>query len=327
MNRKLPLVSVVLSVYNAEVYLDEAIQSILNQTYTNFEFIIINDGSTDNSLKIIKKYRNTDDRIILISRENKGLTESLNEGILKSKGKYIARMDADDISMPKRFEAQVEFLELNIDVGICGTWVEVFGQNLKTNIWKLSTHNSRLKTELVFSSCFAHPSVMIRKDVLINNKLSYDKKYPNAEDFQLWTELADLTNFANINKVLLKYRVLETSITRIADKNNEEREKIIYKILNHYLQKLELSNTTEEDILHYNLSVNSRMKINDISFDELKRYFKKLELANNNKNIFNSNELKKVLGKKWFWNIIYRKNLKAIFSKYFLYGVWGILTK
>jgi len=114
-------VSIVMSVYNAQKYLDEAIESILNQTYSNFEFIIINDGSTDKSLEIIENYAKKDSRIIVINRENKGLIYSLNEGIRKANGKYIARMDADDISLPQRLEKQVEFMEKNKNIGICGT--------------------------------------------------------------------------------------------------------------------------------------------------------------------------------------------------------------
>ena len=116
-----PLVSVVLSVYNAEKHIVEAIESILTQSYKNFEFIIIDDGSTDGSLEIIKSY--DDERIILISRENKGLIASLNEGIEQAKGKYIARMDADDISLSSRFEEQVTFMEMHEEVGICGTTI------------------------------------------------------------------------------------------------------------------------------------------------------------------------------------------------------------
>ena len=106
-------------VYNGELYLAQAIDSILNQTYKNFEFIILNDGSNDNSLNIINDYQKEDDRIVLISRENKGLVYSLNEGIEKSKGKYIARMDADDICLPMRFEKQIELME-NENLDICG---------------------------------------------------------------------------------------------------------------------------------------------------------------------------------------------------------------
>lgn len=162
----MPLISVVMPVYNAELYLDEAIQSITNQTYKKFEFIIINDGSTDKSLEIIKKYKDEYSRIVLISRENKGLVFSLNEGISKAKGKYIARMDADDISLSTRLEEQVAFMEENQEIGVCGSWVEVFGDNRKNTIWKMPKSNEELKTRLLFSVPVAHPSVMMRKEIL-----------------------------------------------------------------------------------------------------------------------------------------------------------------
>ncbi|HAS7841575.1 TPA: glycosyltransferase family 2 protein, partial [Vibrio cholerae] len=140
-----PKISVVMSVYNGEKYLGEAIDSILKQTFSDFEFIIINDGSTDKTLEIIKSYMKKDDRIVLVSRENKGLIVSLNEGLDLAKGQYIARMDADDISIKSRFEKQIEFLDSNPDIGVCGTWVEVFGENIKSKKWKMPTQDPDLK--------------------------------------------------------------------------------------------------------------------------------------------------------------------------------------
>ena len=148
------IVSVVMSVYNSEKYLPEAIESILNQTYTNFEFIIINDGSTDNSLRIIKEYANKDKRIIVISRENKGLIFSLNEGIEVSKGKYIIRMDADDISLPNRLKIQLDFMEKNKDIAICGTVAITFDENNNERVWKVYEDEKMIKAELLFSSPF-----------------------------------------------------------------------------------------------------------------------------------------------------------------------------
>ena len=319
------MISVVMSVYDAEKYLDEAIQSVLNQTYKNFEFIIINDGSTDKSLEIIEKYKQQDGRIVLISRENKGLVVSLNEGIASSKGRYIARMDADDISLPERFEEQVKFMEENLDIGICGSWVKIFGEGIKSSRWRLSCSNKRLKTELLFSSCFAHPSVMLRKEVLIKNNLLYDKNCLHAEDFDLWTKLSFVTNFANINQILIKYRVVNTSITRIA--NPEQRYQILSKIFDKYLIQLNIKNSQEESRLHVNLSLNTRIKDSNLSFKTLERYFDKLVLANNSTKVFSSLELYKVLGKKWIWNLVYKKKIKFIFSKYFFYGVWGVLSR
>lgn len=320
-----PLISVVLAVYNGEKYLVKAIESILNQTYLNFEFIIINDGSTDRSLEIIKSY--DDKRIVLISRENRGLIESLNEGIEKAKGRYIARMDADDISFPKRFEEQIDFMEKNLDIGICGTAVIGFGEDIKESQWKLSLNNKTIKTELLFSSCFAHPTVMIRKELIVKHNLFYNKAFVHAEDFELWTRMAEHTKFANLEMPLLKYRIVQDSVTREADKNIEQRYQTIKSIFKRYLEKLGINNSEEENLLHFNLTVNSRIRDNNIDFNSLKRYLTKILKANDEVKVFDSLELKKVLGKKWLWNVYYRKNIKAIFSKYFFYGTWSILTK
>jgi glycosyltransferase involved in cell wall biosynthesis len=187
-----------MSVYNAELYLKEAIESILNQTYKEFEFIIINDGSTDNSLAIIKDYSNHDSRIILINRENKGLIYSLNEGISKAKGKYIARMDADDISLPNRFEEQIKFLENNLDIGVVGSDAIVFHKDDKS-IWTTYSDSNRTKAELLFSSPLIHPSVMMRKSIIDKYKLFYKKEYIHAEDLELWIRFANVSKLSNIN--------------------------------------------------------------------------------------------------------------------------------
>jgi len=313
------LVSVVMSVYNAENYLEEAILSILNQTYKNFEFIIINDGSTDISLEIIEKYAKKDNRIKVISRENKGLIYSLNEGIKLSKGKYIARMDADDISLPDRFEKQVKFMENNLDVGVCGSSVISFNDSFQKK-WVLYTKNEMLKAESFFSSPFAHPSVMIRKSIIDKYKLFYDKNFIHTEDFELWVKMAKYTNFYNFKEALLKYRISNNSITKIAENNIEERYKIVSKIFNNY-EKLGFRIDYH---LHFILSVNIRLKKSDIKLSELKIYFDKMLKENEKIGIFNNFALKKVLGKRWLWYIYYKKNFKAIFSKYFFYGILGL---
>lgn len=146
------LISVILPVYNGEKYLKEAIESILNQTYTNFEFIIIDDGSKDSSLEIIKEYEKEDERIVAVSRENKGLIATLNEGIEKAKGKYIARMDQDDISLPNRFEEQLKIMENDKEIVVCGSWINVFGENRKEKISKYFQYDKEIKANLIMSS-------------------------------------------------------------------------------------------------------------------------------------------------------------------------------
>lgn len=229
-----PLVSVIMPVYNGELYLDEAIQSILTQTYKNFEFIIINDGSTDNSLDIIKKYMNKDTRIFLINRENKGLIYSLNEGIKKAKGKYIARMDADDISLPARFEKQIEVMESNA-LDICGCHYFEVNENLNYEscfIVPISTDSFRYY--LSNTTPFAHPSVIIRKAFLLNNNLLYGQtQYHSAEDYALWISFWDKkAKFGNVDQFLFKYRNFTNSLSK-TNKSNiaKDRKEISRKFI------------------------------------------------------------------------------------------------
>jgi len=321
-----PIVSVIMPVYNGEKYLREAIQSILNQTFIDFEFIILNDGSTDKTEEIILAY--DDPRIHYIKNEtNLQLVETLNKGIKFAKGKYVARMDADDISLPTRLEEQVKFMEDNPDIGISGSAAIVFGENINTSIWKLLKNNEAIKSELLFSSTFAHPSVIMNKKMILKYNLFYDNNFLHAEDFELWTRMAKVTKMANISKPLLKYRVVENSITREANKNLGERYLIHKKIFNTYLEELDIQNSEEEKKLHFYVSINERIKEHEICFEQLEKYFNKIIDANKSKKIFNNLELKKVLGKKWLANIYYTKNISKVFSKYFLYGIWGLINK
>jgi glycosyltransferase involved in cell wall biosynthesis len=210
-----PLVSVIMPVYNGELYLREAIESILNQTYINFELLIINDGSTDRSEEIIKSYH--DPRIKLINNEkNLKLIASLNKGMTLATGKYIARMDSDDISLPQRLEIQVNFMEENHHISVCGTWVEFLDEdtNTKKMICKFPTASLELKYHMLFRCSFIHPSVMMRASDFQEQNIYYDSDYPCSEDFELWNRINDSMNFYNIPRVLLQYRVTKNGISR-----------------------------------------------------------------------------------------------------------------
>uniref|UniRef100_UPI0011E6F564 glycosyltransferase family 2 protein n=1 Tax=Campylobacter concisus TaxID=199 RepID=UPI0011E6F564 len=298
---KNPVVSVVMSVYNAEKYLDDAIQSILKQTYKNFEFVIINDGSNDRSLEIIKKYKNEDDHIILISRENRGLISSLNEGIAKARGEYIARMDADDISLPFRIEKQLQVMEHDKNIVVCGSWINIFGENINEKVARYFEHDKQIKANLLVSCCFAHPSVMIRKDALTNNNILYDERFKNAEDYYLWTQLAKVGKFYNIPEILLKYRFLETSITRLSDRDFSKRYNILKDTFKEALKAVDL-NITEEDMkIHFIISDNARIKNNKIELKHIKNYFDKILKASENKRVVDLATLKQVLGRRWLY--------------------------
>jgi glycosyltransferase involved in cell wall biosynthesis len=198
-------ITVLMPVYNGEQHLAEAIDSILNQTYTDFEFLIINDGSTDKSVEIIRSYK--DARIRLINNEtNIGVAASLNKGLDLATGDYVARMDGDDISFPRRLEKQVAFMERNPDVGICGTWIKVTGDRVST-IMRYPIDSASIRCTFLFYSALAHPSVIFRKSAFERYRLRYDDSYKGTEDYELWVRAAECFRLANLPEVLLNYRL------------------------------------------------------------------------------------------------------------------------
>lgn len=199
-----PLISIVMPAYNASRYINAAILSILNQTYRNFELIIINDGSTDDTLEKINLFK--DKRIIIINQTNKGLVDTLNRGINLAKAEFIARQDADDISEPTRLEEQIYFFKKSPDTILIGSSMGVIDMDSK----KLHNHyvllsDAEIKLELLIRSPFAHGSVMFRK-VAFEQAGGYKKDEWPAEDYGLWLRMAPYGNFANINKPLYLYR-------------------------------------------------------------------------------------------------------------------------
>ncbi|KHD38315.1 glycosyl transferase [Clostridium acetobutylicum] len=216
-----PKVSIVMPVYNSERYLAEAIESILDQTYNDFEFIIVDDGSTDESYNIISSYANKDNRIIVISREHRGLVDSLNEGINIARGKYIARMDADDISINNRIEKQFEFLELNKDVDILGTRIEAFGdidekqKTIYNSAFSIKFDSQNIEQVFLTSCAIPHPSVMFKKDSIVKLR-GYRKEYDTAEDYDLWLRaIRNGYKIVRMDECLIKYRVHNKSKTAV----------------------------------------------------------------------------------------------------------------
>lgn len=226
-----PRVTVLMSVYNGEKYLAEAVESILGQTFRDFEFLIVNDCSTDRSSAILESYEKLDKRIRVIHNDvNLGLTKSLNAGLKTSRGTYIARMDSDDISLPQRLERQIAFMDSNPNIGVSGSYAEAIG-----NCSKILTY-PRTHTEIFYAfvddrSMLCHPSVIIRASVLKNNNLQYNENFKYSQDYRLWNEAKYCTRLANIADVLIQYRVNDSNITTTS---NPEQTK-----LRHLVRKME----------------------------------------------------------------------------------------
>lgn len=224
----MPKISVIMSVYNGQKYLKEAIESILNQTFKDFEFLIINDGSTDKTPEILEKYKRQDRRIKIINNaKNIGLTKSLNKGINIARGEYIARMDADDISLPERLEKQINFLDSHSEIGLLGAaYFEINekGEIIGKKIFPVS--DQELRKRLIRFNPFFHASIMIRKKIL-NEVGGYNEEIKRAQDYELWFRIAKKTKIANLPEPLMKRRYTKENISV---KNENEQIKLAIEI-------------------------------------------------------------------------------------------------
>jgi len=231
--RNNPTVTVLMAVYNGGEYLKEAVDSILKQTYEDFEFLIIEDGSTDQSLKILKSYKDHRIRIIQNSK-NIGLIKSLNKGLKFANGKLIARMDADDISLPERFQKQIVFMKDNPEIGVCGTWLKTIGKT-KKRVCKSPLKHEDICAKMFWDSTIWHATVFIRKKILIENNIFYNENFKRCEDYKLWVDLAKVTKFANIPEVLYFYRFHNSQVTKSAGNSQVIKNELIEELLGRFL--------------------------------------------------------------------------------------------
>ena len=202
-----PRVSVVIPARNAALYLRDSIDSILNQTFSDFEILIIDDNSTDNTLEIIRTYR--DDQLIVLKNPSKGLPAALNFGMKKAKGEFIARMDADDIANNTRLQKQVDYLDANPNLGVCGTLFKEFGDGDV-----IHDHKECVRYADILRGCYiGHPTAMFRLALFRRNNLYYDKSLPLGEDYDLWSRAVRVMEIGNVQEVLLRYRRHGSSVT------------------------------------------------------------------------------------------------------------------
>ena len=240
-----PKVTVLMSVYNGEKYLREAIDNILNQTFKDFEFLIINDGSTDRTAEILQSYQ--DPRIRIINNEkNIGLTRSLNKGLKVAKGEYIARMDADDISPSDRLGKQVAYMDTHPEKALLGGQAIVInsGSDIITR-WHHLTEPGLLRWSLLFDNPFIHSAVMLRSTVLRTHRLSYDCALPRAQDYDLWQRISQFSPVANLADVVIYRREHEENISA---RNSQEQKKTRLMVISRGISELMGSSTGDENV-------------------------------------------------------------------------------
>ncbi|MEM8864346.1 MAG: glycosyltransferase [Planctomycetota bacterium] len=224
-----PTVSVIMAVYNGDRFLREAVDSVLAQTFTDFELVVVDDGSTDQSPAMLDSYAASDERVVLLRQENQGLTKSLNTAIAAARGKYLARMDGDDICLPERFAKQVAFLDSHPEVALVGTGmhsIDASGDRLGTR--RLESDHAKLDAaHMLGGSSLVHPSIMVRAAAMAQIG-GYAEQYRTSQDLDLFLRLAEVGTLTNLTEPLLLYRWHDDNISvRKADQQDRDVTAIV----------------------------------------------------------------------------------------------------
>jgi glycosyltransferase involved in cell wall biosynthesis len=291
----MPKISVMMPMFNSEKYIGIAIESILNQTFKDFELIILNDGSTDNSKKIAESYR--DKRIRLIENaENQGLARTRNRLIAEAKGEFLAWLDSDDIALPQRLQIQVDFLAKNPNHALVASWARIIGSdNLPMgNFVKSYIPNTDLSALLLFVNYIVQSSVMLRRNMLPDEHYNLD--FPPTEDYELWVRIAQKHPIAILKDILVDYRVHDANISFT---QNECAMRTVKMNHQRQLQQLGISPTLEEIDLHYALSFGNGANNDKHFVKNAEAWLLKITEQNQTHKIYESESLNYVLGHRW----------------------------
>ena len=319
-------ITVLMSVFNGEAYLEAAIRSILGQTFPDFEFLIIDDGSSDGSIAIVEAFQ--DERIRLIRNEtNIGLTRSLNKGLALAKGKYIARMDADDVALPDRLRLQFDFLETNQGYALIGGERQLLQNgHLTTKRGELFAEHEAIRIQQLFRNGFVHSTVMIRTSLV--KLLRYDETIFAAQDYELWVRISQRAKVANLLSPLVQYRVHGASISETKLHRQIETVKAIQ---HQQLLAWKIRPAPEESDIH--LLIGLTMAGRRVTEHEIKlaeRWLQKLLAHNRRNQQYNEGEMRRVFQHLWR-GLFNRKNSKVPLR--YLFANWnhplnkGIYTK
>ncbi len=237
-----PLISVCIPVYNREMYIADAIDSVLKQSYQNFEIIIVDDGSTDQTFSILRKIKDARIRIYQ-NGENKGVVYSRNLCLNTAHGKYIATLDSDDLWMPDKLQKQVEFLESQPNYGVCGTWGLRRKPGQPDDIWSMASTDAEIRTCMLWRCPIIHSSMMIRRTVLQDHNIWYDEAYANSEDYELIRRMLSFTNIHCFDEPLVVYHLHDNQISSL---KKDIQLKNAERIVENYLLNFGISLTDEE---------------------------------------------------------------------------------
>jgi glycosyltransferase involved in cell wall biosynthesis len=281
-------------VHNGAAYLSDAVDSILRQSLRDFELLIVDDASTDESVAIIERYK--DSRIRLLrSMARLRLSGALNLGLENARGDYVARMDADDISLPRRLEIQVRHMNRHPELGMCGSWIRYFGGPSRA-VLKRPSGCEEIRAFTLVDTPFAHPTVMLRRSLMDRHHLRFDSSYYPTEDFELWTRTMRCFPVENLPQVLLRYRVHDQSLTG-SDWSRMDEQAI--RVIARQFQALGLETTPDTLRFHRELCM-GRVNKSAETLSKADVWFEHVLAANDQTHFFDPDALSNVLGDVWF---------------------------
>ncbi|WP_022756283.1 glycosyltransferase family 2 protein [Butyrivibrio fibrisolvens] len=305
-NNQSKLISVIMSVYNEHEYISEAIDSLLSQTYSNFELIIIDDCSTDDTVEIIDRYASNDDRIKLYqNKENAGLTRNLNKALKLAKGDYIARMDGDDIAMPERFEKEVMYLESHKDVALVSCQTQTFGE--EKLVADVIEDLEELRATMLIRPVLAHPGFMFRR-MIIDAGFSYDESFRQAQDYDFAARLSLDHDIAIVTPALLKYRAHQGQVSAVSNSSQAANADRVRRFL---LSNIGIELTDDEQEMYHKLVYEDRQS--DLSdYRAVAIILDKILEANNKRKVYDPESLERALWTQMSLWIIRSRNIKNI---------------
>lgn len=296
------IATVLMPVYNVENYIDEAIESILNQSFQDFSIIVVDDASTDNTLIKLQEYTDTRIRIIESNR-NSGLASCLNRGLSRIKSKYVIRMDGDDISNPDRFQVLLDYMEENAWIDVCSSYLEIFDSkilNKPNGILKFPENHDDIVSQLMFNCSIGHASGIWRNDTFQKFNIRFDVNLRYSEDYDLWVRHFDKLKFHTLPSVLYRYRKINTSTSKLSSEYGNS-------IRSRYLQKIGVEYSSAELDIHNMLALNDFKKDDKSYFFEIDKWLTKVRRVNS---MVSSESLGKVLELKWYQAFNSKKSTK-----------------
>jgi len=290
----IPLLSVIMPVYNAEQFVAQAIGSILHQTYDNLELIIVDDGSSDNSVNVIQSFK--DDRIKLYRNDgNHGIVYSRNKGLKLAKGDYIGMFDADDVAYPEKFEEQIAFFGQHNDYGMVGSWAKFIDEQGKQvpGRWKLRASPEMIPAIMLFQNYFLQSAVLYRKECI--SKYSFREGFDILEDYLIWIEITRDFKAWNLQKYLVNYRIHDDGVTKKYSEEKLEKEKKVF-----WKQLMNLGIDATEHELDLHLLIRNEKPVTEINtLKSIEKWLLKIIVRNEDMGVYDHKILIHVIFNRW----------------------------